>query len=79
MTLSAAQSTAFQASGGFTPTAVSTVVLSLVFAVFQLWGVWALRTAFVSWAEHRLTQRQLLGVAVRFFFLYLALIFLLLS
>ncbi|HCV78386.1 MAG TPA: TIGR03758 family integrating conjugative element protein, partial [Pseudomonas sp.] len=39
----------------------------------------ALRTAFVSWAEHRMTQRQLLGVAVRFFFLYLALIFLLLS
>ena len=48
MTVSAAQSAAFQASGGFTPAAVSTVVLSMVFAVFQLWGVWALRTAFVS-------------------------------
>lgn len=70
---------AFQAYGGFTPAAVSTVVLSALFAVLLLWGVWALRTAWVGWAEHRLTQRQFLAVLVRFLALYLVLSFFLLS
>ncbi len=79
MTPSADQVAAFQANGGFTPTAVSTVVLSLVFAVLLLWGVWAMRTAYVGWAEQRLTQRQFLGVIVRFLAMYVALTFFLLS
>jgi integrating conjugative element protein (TIGR03758 family) len=79
MTPSADQVAAFQANGGFAPTAVSTVVLGFVFAVLLLWGVWAMRTAYVGWAEHRLTQRQLLGVVVRFVAMYLVLGFFLLS
>lgn len=38
MTASADQIAAFQANGGFTPSAVSAVVLSFVFAVLLLWG-----------------------------------------
>ena len=79
MTPSADQIAAFQANGGFTPGAVSTVVLSLVFAVLLLWGVWAMRTAYVGWAEQRITQRQLLGVIVRFLAMYMVLTFFLLS
>lgn len=79
MTPSADQVAAFQAHGGFAPTAVSTVVLGFVFAVLLLWGVWAMRTAYVGWAEHRLTQRQFLGVVVRFVAMYLVLGFFLLS
>lgn len=79
MTPSADQIAAFQANGGFTPTAVSTVVLSLVFAVLLLWGVWAMRTAYVGWAEQRITQRQFLGVVVRFLAMYVVLTFFLLS
>lgn len=41
MTATADQIAAFQANGGFTPSAVSNVVLSFVFAVLLLWGVWA--------------------------------------
>ena len=79
MTPSADQVTAFQANGGFAPTDVSTVVLSFVFAVLLLWGVWAMRTAYVGWAEQRLSQRQFLGVVVRFLEMYLVLSFFLLS
>ena len=79
MTPSSDQVTAFQANGGFTPTAVSTVLLSIVFAVLLLWGVWAMRTAYVGWAEQRISQRQFLGVIVRFLAMYVVLTFFLLS
>lgn len=79
MSPSAAQTSAFQASGGFTPAAVSTVVLGIVFAVLLLWGVWAMRTAYTGWAEQRLTQRQFLGVVLRFVAIYVVLSFFLLS
>ena len=79
MTPSANQVAAFQANGGFTPATVSVVVLSFVFAVLLLWGVWAMRTAYVGWAENRLTQRQFLGVVARFVAMYLVLTYFLLS
>ncbi|MFV0278361.1 MAG: TIGR03758 family integrating conjugative element protein [Parahaliea sp.] len=77
--MNAAQASAFQANAGFTAAEVSVVLVSLVFAVLLLWGVWALRTAYVGWAEARLSQRQLFGVAVRFVALDLVLTFFLLS
>ena len=52
MTPSSDQVAAFTANGGFAPGAVSAVVLGFVFAVLLLWGVWAMRTAYVGWAEH---------------------------
>ena len=58
------------ANGGFAPSAVSAVVLGFVFAVLLLWGVWAMRTAYVGWAEHRITERQFLAVVVRFVAMY---------
>ncbi|KAI3602284.1 hypothetical protein D8I24_3424 [Cupriavidus necator H850] len=79
MTLAADQVAAFQANSSFTPATVSTVVLGFVFAVLLLWGVWALRTAYVGWAENRTTERQFVGVAVRFVAMYLTLSFFLLS
>ena len=79
MTPSADQIAAFQANGGFAPSAVSVVVLGFVFAVLLLWGVWAIRTAYVGWAEHRLSERQAIGVVVRFVAMYLVLGFFLLS
>lgn len=73
MTPSADQIAAFQANGGFAPSAVSVMVLGFVFAVLLLWGVWAMRTAYVGWAENRINQRQFLGVCIRFVAMYLAL------
>ena len=79
MTLSADQATAFQANAGLTPATVCTAVLSFVFAVLLLWGVWAIRTASTGWAERRVSERQFLGVLVRFAAMYLVLGFFLLS
>ena len=58
---------------------MATVLLGAVFAVLLLWGVWAIRSAYVGWAEHRITERQFLGVVVRFVAIYLVLTFFLLS
>mgnify|MGYP002380700855 CR=1 FL=1 len=77
MTPSADQVAAFQGNGGFTLAAASTVMLC--FVVLLLWGVWAMRTAYVVWAEQRLSPRQFLGVIVRFVAMYLVLGFFLLS
>ena len=77
--MNAAQISAFQANGGFEPSVVATVVLSFVFAVLLLWGVWAMRTAYTGWAEQRLSQRQFVGVVVRFVAMYLVLTYFLLS
>ena len=40
--MNSAQVSAFQANAGFSAGEVSVVLLSLVFAVLLLWGVWAL-------------------------------------
>ncbi|HEK3339290.1 TPA: TIGR03758 family integrating conjugative element protein, partial [Pseudomonas aeruginosa] len=55
------------------------VLVGVVFAVLLVWGVWAIRTAYVGWSESRLNQRQFLGVCIRFVAMYLVLSFFLLS
>lgn len=77
--MTAAQSSAFQANGGFTAEAMSGAVLAIAFAVILLWGVWAMRAAYAGWAEQRLSHGQFLIVIVRFLAIYLVLAFFLLS
>lgn len=77
--MNAAQITAFQANSGLTPAEMATVLLGAVFAALLLWGVWAIRSAYVGWAEEQLSHRQFLVVVVRFVVLYLVLTFFLLS
>ena len=79
MSLTPDQLTAFQANSGFTPAALSLLLLSAVFAVLLLWGVWAIRTAYVGWSEQHISQRLFLGVVMRFTAMYLVLTFFLLS
>ena len=77
--MTSAQISAFQANSSIAPAAMATVIVGLVFAVLLLWGGWAIRTAYVGWAENQLNQRQFLGVVVRFLAMYLVLTFFLLS
>ncbi|MHC8334104.1 TIGR03758 family integrating conjugative element protein [Pseudomonas sp. LB3P25] len=77
--MNATQLTAFQANSGFSTSVTASLLISAVFAVLLLWGVWAIRTAYSGWAEQRLNQRQFMGVVVRFAAMYLALTFFLLS
>lgn len=73
------QLSAFLSNGGFTPSACATLLLSAVFVVLLLWGVWAMRTAYVGWAERHVSNRMFLAVIVRFVAMYLALTYFLLS
>lgn len=77
--MNAAQIAAYQANSGITPSSTATVLTCAVFATLLLWGAWAIRTAYSGWAEQRLSQRQFLGVVIRFTAMYLALTYLLLS
>ncbi|WP_320200705.1 TIGR03758 family integrating conjugative element protein (plasmid) [Agrobacterium sp. rho-13.3] len=77
--MTALQLSAFQANGGFDASASLGLLVGAVFAILLLWGVWALRTAYVGWSEQRISQRQFLGVAMRFVAMYLVLTFFLLS
>ena len=51
--MNGAQVSAFQANSGIAPSAMATVLVCVVFAVLLVWGVWAIRTAYVGWAETR--------------------------
>ncbi|MBH9315179.1 TIGR03758 family integrating conjugative element protein [Pseudomonas aeruginosa] len=77
--MNGAQVSAFQANSGIAPSAMATVLVGVVLAVLLVWGVWAIRTAYVGGSESRLNQRQFLGVCIRFVAMYLVLSFFLLS
>ena len=77
--MNGAQLSAFQANSGIVPAEMATVLVGAVFAVLLVWGVWAIRTAYVGWAESRLNQRQFLGVVIRFLAMYVVLTFVLIS
>jgi integrating conjugative element protein (TIGR03758 family) len=77
--MNSTQLAAFQANSGIAPSEMASALVGLVFAVLLLWGVWAIRTAYVGWAENRLNQRQFLAVIVHFVAMYLVLTFFLLS
>lgn len=77
--MNSAQTSAFLANSGIQPSAMATVLVGIVFAVLLVWGVWAIRTAYVGWAENSLNQRQFLVVCIRFVAMYLVLTFFLLS
>jgi len=74
-----AQLAAFQANSAITPSSMAATLVGLVFAVLLLWGVWAIRTAWVGWTESSINQRQFLAVCMRFVAMYLVLTFFLLS
>jgi len=77
--MNSAQVSAFQANSGIAPSSMATALVGVVFAVLLVWGAWAIRAAYVGWSEHRLNQRQLLGVCIRFVAMYLVLSLFLLS
>ena len=77
--MSADEQTAFVAASGFQPSDCATLLLSFVFVLLLLWGVWAMRSAYVGWADGQIPQRLFLIVIVRFAAMYVVLSYLLLS
>lgn len=85
ITKTTVQRATFQAYSGFTPSQIVVLALSLVFVVpllFFLGGGRTIRTAYIGLAEQRLSNRQFVGIVIRFvtpYLLYLLLKFFLLS
>ncbi len=77
--MNAAQANAFTANSGFAAAAVQNAMVACVLAVALVWGVWAVRSAYVAWADQAISQRQLLIVAIRVAAIYAVLTFFLLS
>ena len=72
------------AADGVLSSAAMVDLYSQIYAQPDITGDWAtaaasLRTAYVGWAENSISQRQFLGVAVRFVAMYVVLTFFLLS
>lgn len=76
--MTSAQITAFRANG-VEPSAVAALLVGAVFAALLVWGVWAIRTAYVGWTENSLNARQFFGVCIRFLAMYAVLTYFLLS
>jgi integrating conjugative element protein (TIGR03758 family) len=85
ITKTTVQQATFQAYSGFTPSQIVVLALSLVLVVpllFFLGGGRTIRTAYIGLAEQRLSNRQFVGIVIRFvtpYLLYLLLKFFLLS
>lgn len=87
ITKTTVQQATFQAYSGFTPSQIVVLALSLVFVVPLLFflGGRTIRTAYIGLAEQRLSNRQFVGIVIRFvtpyllYLLYLLLKFFLLS
>lgn len=77
--LSDEQIQAFNNNSGFMPEQLGTLILSLLFAILIVWGVWAIKTAYSGWVTQQLSHKELVLVIVRFGVVYVVLTFLLLS
>ena len=79
MSLSNDQINAFKTNSGYMPEQLGTLVLSFLFAIALVWGVWAIKSAYSGWVTGQLSQKEFALVIVRFAIIYCVLTFFLLS
>lgn len=79
MSMTEAQTAAFQNASGFTPQGSSTLWLSLVLVLALLWCSWAMWTAYRGWAVGSVRFGAFGGSAVRVLLALLILMFFTLS
>ena len=79
MSMSDAQTAAFQNASGFTPQISSTLWLSLVLVLALLWCAWSMWTAYRGWAVGSVRFGAFGGSAVRVLLALLILMFFTLS
>lgn len=78
MSMTAAQTAAFQAASGLTPAASNTFWLSVAMAVITLWFAWLSISLYKGWANQNLKAAAAKGALVRGLLLYCALSWLIL-
>jgi len=65
MSMSGAQSSAFQAAGGFSPQASYTLFVGCAVAIIFTWGAWAIYSTYRGWATGNLDRSIALPSAIR--------------
>lgn len=77
--MSAAQTSAFQAAGGFPPSASFTLFVGFSVALIFLWAAWALYSTYRGWATGNLDRSIAASSAIRLLILCMILTFFVLS
>lgn len=65
MSMSSAQSTAFQTASGFTPSATTTLFVGFALTLAYLWAGWAIYSAYKGWATKNLDRNIAAASAIR--------------
>lgn len=65
MSMSGAQSSAFQAAAGFTPASSYTLFVGFAVGLTFLWGAWSLYSCYRGWATGNLDRSIALPSAIR--------------
>lgn len=79
MSMSSAQTAAFQAAGGFPPSASYTLFVGVAIAAAFLWGAWATYSAYRGWATGNLDRSIATPAVIRVVVLCVILTLILLS
>ncbi|MCO8166210.1 TIGR03758 family integrating conjugative element protein [Pseudomonas sp. 21LCFQ02] len=79
MSMSAAQSAAFTAASGLTPSSGATFFVGLAFVIAALWLLWSLNSIYRGWATSNLDRNTAGASVVRLFIFFLTLSFFILS
>ena len=79
MSMSSAQMAAFEAAGGFAPSASHLLFVGFVLTLASLWGAWAIYSTYKGWATSQLTSGLAASTVLRIMLLCMVLAFLLLS
>jgi integrating conjugative element protein (TIGR03758 family) len=72
--MSAAQNSALQATGGFTAVSLSNLIVGAVLALLLIWGAWAVLGAYKGWARGQVDKSALVVLIGRFLLMYLVLL-----
>jgi integrating conjugative element protein (TIGR03758 family) len=78
MTLSSAQSSAFETAGGFTAADSNIFWVGVAVVFLMLWGAWVFLSIYRGWASRNLDRAAAAGGAVRWTVLFMIMTFMLL-
>lgn len=78
MSMTATQSSAFEAAAGVPPSATSTLFLGIAIGILALWGVWTYQSVYRGWASRNLDGKVAAGAAVRWTLMFMIMTYMLL-
>lgn len=78
MTLSSAQSSAFETAGGFTASDSNIFWLGLTVGLAMFWGIWVFQSIYRGWATRNLDRTIAASGVVRWTVLFMIMTFMLL-